>query len=277
MKWWGVGLLLLIAIPISVKAAIQFNISNAEIADTEINLMASVSGLTSSSCPDGKCYLQGTLRLPQKNYFGQTQNNVGSWIDYLSAPEPDYIQSTFYSFQPESGSWSGQLKMHFSAEDTNYIGPGNYELKLRRFSGQSKSAAGESNTIVLSLNEALPSPTLTPTPTPTLTPKLSPTPKSSPPPSPKASEGHSTSTLVIGATPAVLAQVAPSQSQDAGAAGQIVQAQVSPVALASPSPVVLGAASYKSNWWAMGVMVIGGGVFGLAVYLLIRRAGTMEK
>jgi hypothetical protein len=169
-----------------VSAAIQFNIGDAILSDTEINLTASISGLNTSSCSsEGKCYFQGVLRRAGSSYyFGQTQNNTGSWIDYISSPELEYIQSAFYSFQPNSGSWSGQLKMRFFTEDTEYKGPGDYELKFRRFSGNSKNPSGESNSCPLILTALLPTPTFTPTPSPTAAPTSAPTPTPTKTPTP---------------------------------------------------------------------------------------------
>lgn len=184
MKRWGIYLLLFfigIFSPGFVEAAIQFTVDNALVSGSELSVNASISGLITSSCSsEGKCYLQGTLRQPAKNYFGQTQNNVGTWVDYVSSPELEYIQSTFFSFQPISGSWSGQVKMRFSTEDAEYKGPGDYELKLRRFSGNSKNFSGESNTLMVALTAALP--TLTPTPTTNPTSTSTPNPTATPMP-----------------------------------------------------------------------------------------------
>ncbi|MBI2326043.1 hypothetical protein HYU91_01515 [Candidatus Collierbacteria bacterium] len=195
-------LFLLIFSTRSANAAIQFLLFDPIISGLEFSLTASISGLTSTSCStENKCFLQGTLRsVGAAKYFGQTQNNINSWIDYVSSPELEYIQSTFFQFQPEAGSWSGQLKMRYSPSDDEYKGPGDYEIKFKRFSGKSVSSSGESNTLVMSLTAAIPTPTPTQTPTstptptstttstpsPTLTPTLTSTP--TPTPSPSASK-----------------------------------------------------------------------------------------
>lgn len=220
----------------SAFATIQFNIDNAVPLDTEINLTASISGLTTSSCSsEGKCYFQGTLRrIGSSYYFGQTQNNSGSWIDYISSPELEYIQSTFYSFQPNSGSWYGQLKMRFSVEDTEYKGPGDYELKVRRFSGNSKNPSGESNLLSLALTATLPTPTptLTPTPTPSVTPTPDPTststPTSSPSPKPTAT---STPTSTLKLTPTKTPTPTKATDKISSLSAQIFSASVAGVAI----------------------------------------------
>lgn len=169
-----------------VQAAIQFLIFEPVLSGLELSLTASISGLTSTSCPtENKCFLQGTLRsVGAAKYFGQTQNNISSWIDYISSPEQEYIQSTFFQFQPEAGSWSGQLKMRYSPSDDEYKGPGDYEVKFKRFSGKSTSSSGESNTLVQAFTAAIPTPTPTPTPSPTSTPTPTSTPSSTNTPTP---------------------------------------------------------------------------------------------
>src|SRR3989344_2319879 len=164
------------------NAAIQFLLFDPIISGLELSLTASISGLTSTSCStENKCFLQGTLRsVGAAKYFGQTQNNINSWIDYIGSPELEYIQSTFFQFQPEVGSWSGQLKMRYSPSDDEYKGPGDYEIKFKRFSGKSVSSSGESNTLVMSLTTAIPTPTPTAIPTSTSTPIPTPTPTAIP-------------------------------------------------------------------------------------------------
>lgn len=246
MKWWLPALLFLFSTT-PIFAAIQFNIDNAVLStNTEISLTASISGLITSSCStEGKCYLQGTLREPTKNYFGQTLNKVDTWVDYVFQPELEYIQSTFYSFQPDSGSWSGQLKMRFSTQDSEYKGPGNYELKLRRFSGNSKSSSGDSNTLTVVLTATLPTPTPTPTPIPTPTPTPTPTPNPTPRPTP---------------TPAPTPKPSPSPTP--------VTVTVTP----SPSPEVLSAqtSTPNLNWIAAVAVILGGGVFSFSLWHIIK-------
>ncbi|MEK7064338.1 MAG: hypothetical protein AAB973_01890 [Patescibacteria group bacterium] len=204
----------------SARAAIQFFLLDPILSGLELTLTASISGLTSTSCnSEGKCFFQGTLRqVNAAKYFGQTQNNIGSWIDYISSPELEYIQSTFFQFQPEAGSWSGQLKMRYSPSDDEYKGPGDYEVKFKRFSGKSTSSSGESNTLVLALTAAIPTPTPTPTPVPTATPTSvptpTPTPTSTPTPSPTTTP---TSTRASTPTPTEKKSVASVASEILGA------------------------------------------------------------
>ncbi|MCX6793990.1 MAG: hypothetical protein NTY06_02695 [Candidatus Gottesmanbacteria bacterium] len=85
-------------------------------------------------------------------------------------------------------SWSAKLKMRFKIDDPNYQGPGNYDLKVRRYTGKSSTFAQESNTLNIVLTATMPTatptplPTSTPTPTPepTVTPTRTPTPTPTP-------------------------------------------------------------------------------------------------
>lgn len=171
---WLVCLFALI-IPSHVSA-IDLTIKDPVISDLTITLSASLSATSNY-------YLQGTLRSQSSSkYFGETQNNRGDWIDYVSSPEKEYITSNFFLTDVKNATWSGTLNMRFKLDDPNYLGPGPYDLKLRRFTGNGTSPAGESNTLTITLAANLPTPTPTPSPTPS--PSPSPTPSPSPIPSP---------------------------------------------------------------------------------------------
>lgn len=155
----------------SVKA-IDLTIRDPVISDFEITVDASLSATSNY-------YIQGTLRSQSSSkYFGETKNNKGDWIDYISTPEKEYITSNFFVTDVKNATWSGQLKLRFKIDDPNYLGPGIYDLKIRRFTGSSTSSAGESNTLAINLNVKIP------TPTPSPSPSLSPSPTQIPSPSP---------------------------------------------------------------------------------------------
>lgn len=163
----------LVCFPVRVRA-VDLLISNPEVNGFEISVSASLSA-------SANYYLQGTLRSQSSSkYFGETANNRGDWVDYLSSPEKEYITSNFFVTDVKNASWSGQIKLRFKADDPNYQGPGLYDLKLRRFTGGSTSSAGDSNTLTLTLSQALPTPSPTPTPSPSPSPYPSPTPTPTP-------------------------------------------------------------------------------------------------
>jgi len=162
--------------PTSVDA-IDFTVSEVNVSRNELNVKASMNGVTSTNCPNSKCYLLGVLRVAGGSfYFGETQNNSGVWIDYLSSYEKDYILDNFYVANIKEASWSGELKVRYKNDNVNYKGPGDYELKLRRYTGGSTNFAGEAF-FTVKLDQPLPTPTATATPleTQTPTPSLVPT------------------------------------------------------------------------------------------------------
>ena len=190
-KFWLAALLvLMMAKPVY---GVEFTIYDAMVSGLDISLTASLS---SSS----NYYLQGLLRSQSSSkYFGETQNTRGDWVDYVSSPEKEYIVSNFYLTEIKDSTWSGQLRVRFKLDDPNYLGPGVYDFKLRRFTGNSTSSAGESNTIQLNLTVPQPTPTPSPSPTstPTPTPPATPNPSPSPTPTPTPTKTPAPSVAVI--------------------------------------------------------------------------------
>lgn len=181
LKFW-LSLLLMLIFPRSVYA-IDLSIKDPIISNLEITMNASLSA-------SSNYYLQGTLRSQSSSkYFGETQNNKSDWIDYISSPEKEYITSNFFVTDVKNATWSGMLKLRYKTDDPNYLGPGTYDLKIRRFTGNSSSSAGESNTLSVNLTGIIPTPTPSPSPSPS--PSPTPPPTADPPradtPSPKSS------------------------------------------------------------------------------------------
>lgn len=159
-------------------AVIEFNISNPQNNNNEVTIDVSITGLTSSSCLNGSCYLQAAFSSPSPiRYFGFTKNNKGEWYEYTGSPGSSNIQSTFFAFEPVGGIWSGQLTIKINSENPNYKGPGEYNLKAWRYSGKSDSYSGDSDN-TLSIN--IEGPTIIPSPTPIPTPSPSPSPSPTP-------------------------------------------------------------------------------------------------
>jgi hypothetical protein len=173
--WLALSLVLLFPRP---AHAIDLSIKDPVINNLEISINASLSATSNY-------YLQGTLRSQSSSkYFGETQNIKGDWVDYISSPEKEYIASNFFVTDVKNATWSGMVKIRFKIDDPNYLGPGLYDLKLRRFTGGSTSSAGESNTLTLNLTAALPTPTPSPSPSPSPSPTSTPTPSPSTSPTP---------------------------------------------------------------------------------------------
>ena len=151
--------------------AIDLSISNPIVSNDEVTVDVNVSGLSSPN------YLQGmfTQSAVNPSYFGYTQNNGGDWYKYSGSYTKEEIQLTFFSFTPQDGSWSGQLKVKNDSADPDYVGQGSYILRVKRYTGGSDSAAQTSNDLPVDLAYVLPTPTPTPTATPTSTPTATPT------------------------------------------------------------------------------------------------------
>lgn len=191
---------MLIFLPNKVFAVISFSISNTQYQNDEINVDVSLSGLTSSSCPTGSCYLQGAFTAQSGNprYFGFTKNHLGEFYEYDGTPDTTYIKSTFFAF-PFQASWSGKLILKSNPNHPDYKGPGQYNLKVWRYTGNSSSPAGDPSN-VLSVDITGPTPTFTPTPTskstnspaPTKSPSLTKTPAPPKSPSPELNSAKAT-------------------------------------------------------------------------------------
>ncbi|MFH1244609.1 MAG: hypothetical protein V1487_03535 [bacterium] len=266
---------LIIILSRSVQA-IDFSLTNPTVSDTLITVEASISGTTSNY------YLQGVLRsVGSSKYFGATANLSNNWIDYISSPEKEYITSNFYSAIIKDASWSAQLKMRYFVDDDNYLGPGNYELKFRRFTGNSTSPAGESNTLLVNLSASLPSPS--PSPTPSLTPTPTPTPSPSPSPSPTPTPQPS-----LKPSPSPTSPVETLQGGGEGTvAGESTEIDLSAFGV-SPSPtlqIVSSQAPTLNHSRAKTVLLIGSGLvfvalagfFGYRRYLAIKRSDLLSE
>ena len=185
--------LLVLGLSVSDVLALDFLVSNPVVSGEEIFLDLQMSGVTATNCPDGKCYLQGFLkREGGSKYFGFTMNNVGNWVPYQSSGslDLDYLKTNFlYCEVLETSCAVTGAKMRFNFDDVNYEGPGSYEIKYGRYTGNSSSVTSYSNVLVVNLEVTTPTPTptasptpepsaaATPSPTPTATPKSTVTPK----------------------------------------------------------------------------------------------------
>jgi len=165
--------------------AITIVISNPVVVSDEVTVDVKVSGLSSTN------YLQGmfTKSTTDPSYFGYTQNNNSDWYKYSGSYSKEEIQLNFFSFTPQESSWSGQLKIKNDSADPDYIGPGTYTLRVKRYTGGSDSSAQTSNDLSVDLAYVLPTstPTATPTPTPTATASPTATPTKTPIPTPTKS------------------------------------------------------------------------------------------
>lgn len=147
--------------------AVTVTISNtpSTISDQPFNIDVSVSGAAA-----GTNYLRANLYPPSTtNYFGYTWNGANF---YNGSDYAQYLPITIDS----SGNFSTTMQAKLDISSSYYLGPGTYNLKVRRYtqSGSSYTWSNEASTTV-SLPTPTPSPTPSTTPTPTPNPTSSPT------------------------------------------------------------------------------------------------------
>lgn len=234
--------------------AIDFTIFDPNVSENKITFEASVSGLTSSSCTENKCYFQGGIQKDGGNFFGFTKNNSGDLIEYVSSPDPAFIKNKFLYCEPVDNACNFSVSMQFNHDDPKYDGPGEYKLKLKRYTGGSSgSTEKDAGPLDIQLSIETPQPTEKPTPEPTTEPTETPTPKPTKSPTPKPT-----------------ASPKPSESPTAS------PSPVPEIGLATSTPAVLGTDSEESKNTSSKIpipallMIIGGvssmGVAGVSIF-----------
>jgi hypothetical protein len=133
--------------------------------------------LTCTGCSDS--YLRGVLYPEGTKYFGFTQNRSGVFTNVAASKCTEYFKIT--STDLVEGTWSGRLVMQPDRESSFYVGPGEYFLKVGRYTGSCSSPTWSAE-MTLAITGPTPTPTLTPTqtPAPTVTPTFTPTISSTP-------------------------------------------------------------------------------------------------
>gem|GEM_PF-1597102 len=162
--------------PKSVHSAITLNISNLEKGENSFSLDATLSGISSSA----NCYVQVVITAPgSPHYFGQTWSPKGEWFKYISSPAKEYIVENFVKLENDQTT---KIIFNTDPNDEDYKGPGEYLVKLNRYTGSSSSPAGDSNSLTMNITDPTPTsdPTIIITETPTNTPTSTTTPTNTP-------------------------------------------------------------------------------------------------
>lgn len=171
-------ILIFIYSPSTIYGDFTFSLSKSSFSTDETitaNTLLSVQGGAGKTY-----YLEGALKSSTlTNYFGQTWND-SSWIPYSGS-------SNYTSFKAitldANSSWSGTLLFKVDTSSAFYTGPGEYTLKLIRFTtsgNDTPSSTISTITITQNTQSPTPSPSTSPTPTPTPTSSASPSPSPSP-------------------------------------------------------------------------------------------------
>lgn len=115
----------------SSSSTSDFSISGVPSQINSNQIFATSVSINLSSSPNTKFYLKGAFRSPSKpdNYFGLTQ--VGSsWIK-----NSDSATNQFSATTDSSGSWSGNINIQPDILDSGYLGSGDYNFKVGRYTG----------------------------------------------------------------------------------------------------------------------------------------------
>ena len=267
----------------STVLAVTVSVSNLpttidQLQETEVDITLSCSGC-------GDSYFRSVFYPSGSNYFGFTQDNLGSWIgsvsdrtQYFKVAKTDLVE----------GIWNGKLRTKPDSADPIYTGPGNYFFKVGRYTSASDSSADWSDEFTVAITGPTPTPTPTPTLIPTSTPTPSPTPiptsTSTPTPTPKPTiKPTSTSTP----TPTPRPSTSPTSSPKITASPKILVASTSSVlgesvastvgAVISPKPKVQAVKPLEKKTLLTPVLLILGalGVLGagLSLFWLKRQKG----
>ena len=158
----GVLFLLFLFTPPQSFASINITISDLSQKEDYYELNALVTGMTSSS----KTFVEGMFTSQNdNNYFGYTLSRKGEWLIYDGSPDKTLVIENFIELFNDIPQ---KIYVKPDYEDKDYIGPGKYLIKLKRFTA-SGSPSDYSNILELNLIKS------TPTPTSSLTTQLTPT------------------------------------------------------------------------------------------------------
>jgi hypothetical protein len=247
--------------------AVTFTIANPKTDKEVVSIDVSLSGLTSSSCASSSCYLQAGLRaFGEREFFGFTRNGNGEWYEYKSEPGINTITTTFFSFSPVGGAWSGTLSVKANPTDTKYKGPGTYTLRVWRYSGKTNGPTGDpSEDLPIDIIQPTLTPTSSPTPTSTLTPTDAPTPTNTPKNTPTP-----TSTVKQTITPSKKPTLIPTQSQNATISSEAAVLGESQNRETNTEATQSGG-RFSAKPWIFGLLFIGLGMAVLSLALIFRR------
>lgn len=100
-------------------------------------------------------------------YFGYTWGQNEEWVNYVSNTNKDFITLNLPILQRNV---TQKIWVRPNYSDSAYKGPGDYLLKLKRYTGASDNSTGEDAVLTVTLTEPLP------TPIPTVTTEITSTP-----------------------------------------------------------------------------------------------------
>jgi len=238
--------LLFFAFPKTIFATISFTIDNPVKEGDYFIVDASISGISSASA-----YVFGMFTNKENpDYFGFTWGQKEDWVEYQTTNK-DFITTNLPILLRDTVQkiW---IKPNFS--NSGYKGPGEYFLKLKRFTGASDSSAGESNTLTVTLLESTPTPTPTATAIPTPEPSITLNPTKTPTPTPVKTSTPTqaptpTATLIVTKkiTPTVSIYETPTQAISSASSFAVLGSSTTSSSLSTATPDTLVPETSSNN------------------------------
>lgn len=152
--------IVLFLFPKIAHSAVSFTIQNPTIEGDYYIVDASISGITAQIA-----YVQGMFTATtSSSYFGFTWGQNEEWINYEGNTTKDFITQNL-PILPKNVSQKIWIKPDYDA--SGYKGPGQYYLKLKRYTGASNNSTGEDAVLTVTLTQVVATPTPSPSPTPT--------------------------------------------------------------------------------------------------------------
>ncbi len=240
--------------------------SPSSVGEEKFNLTVKIAGASA-----GTNFLRADLyKEGSKNYFGETDNGQ-AW--YFGSDGKQYLPVTILSGVDTIATMSARLG---DPSTTDYPGPGQYFLRIRRYTSSGNQGSEDSSPVSLILTKVWPtpppspSPSPTPTATPTPTPTLIPSPSAQiPTPTPKPS-------IKPSLKPSIIPSPALSSGGVGTVAGETTAIDLSSFVESSPSPLPSPTHSPapKLNYQRVKIVLLIGGsllILSLALFLLYQR------
>ena len=244
------------------KAAINLQIGNFRQVNDYYSVDVSLSGAAS----DSAYYLQAMFtKADSPNYLGFTWGQKGEWVQYVSSPNDAFIVDNFPIIRTNS---TQTLLIKPDVDDNGYQGPGDYLLRVKRYTSKGTDKYAE-NSLTVHIAETTPTPenpSPTSTPTPTQTPSPTPIPTTTPSLSPSVTTTPPSPTETSLPTKKAIATIAVSPTITPSPTDQVTVSPIeTPLSLSiseSPSSEVKGISTSTSS--AISRLLI---ILGLAIFL----------
>lgn len=243
----------------SAFANISLVLLNVSPKDDYFEVTAKVSGMSSSS----GTFVQGMFTSKDSNhYFGYTWGQKSDWVVYDGSPEKSFVIQNFVELKNDQET---KVLIKPNYKDADYKGPGEYLVKLKRYTSSGGSGDYSENSLSVNLlAQVAPSVTATISTTSTIAPTQNSTPTVTKPTNspPQASINTPTAISKITITKTIEASSTPTffqQSEVLSLSTQSASIEAVPLSKSPPSD--------------KNIFIIGAGIFaisGTALYFRLK-------